>query len=74
MKKGGVRTTGSTVVTSSAWEPVVTAITGQISVTTVMTAVGVAAAVAIGFVFAWWGVRKATRMIMGSFRKGSINP
>lgn len=61
-------------MTASAWEPVITAITGQISVSTVMTAVAAAAVVAIGFVFAWWGLRKATKMIMGSFRKGSINP
>lgn len=61
------------VVGADAWAPVVTAITGQISVTNVMTAVAAVSAVAIGFVFAWWGARKATRVIMGGFRKGKIS-
>lgn len=62
------------VVGSDAWAPVVTAITGQISVANIMAAIASAAVVAIGFVFAWWGLRKVVRMIMGAFRKGRINP
>lgn len=52
---------------------VLTAITGQISVTTVISVVAGAIGAAIGLVFMWWGVRKLIRVIMGAFRKGRLS-
>ena len=52
---------------------VLTAITGQISVTTVVAVVAGAIGAAIGLVFMWWGVRKLIRVIMGAFRKGRLS-
>ena len=65
---------GSTAITSSAFSSVINAVTAQISVTTVMEVLAYAVPLCIGLVFAWWGVRKVTRMIMGAFRKGKLRP
>lgn len=50
------------------------AITAQVSVANIVGVLAAAAAIAITFVFMWWGVRKVTRMVMGSARSGSIRP
>ena len=68
--------TGSTftAVTYADFKSVIDAITAQISVTQVVGVLAAAAAIAITFVFMWWGVRKVTKMVMGSARSGKINP
>lgn len=47
-------------------------ITGQISVSTVVGVIGVAAAAAVGLVFMWWGGRKAVSMLMSAFKGGKL--
>lgn len=63
---------GSTAVGWSDLSDVLSAITGQISVTTVVAVVAGAIGAAIGLVFMWWGIRYLTRKLMGAFRKGRI--
>lgn len=60
------------VVTASDWASVITAMTSQISVTTVVGVLATLVAAGIGLVFLWWGVRKAVGSLMGSFRSGRI--
>ena len=71
--KGGIDE-ASSVVTFTTFKSVIDAITAQISVETIVGVLAAAAAIAITFVFMWWGVRKVTRMVMGSARSGSIKP
>lgn len=52
---------------------VLSAITAQISVTTVIAVVAGAIGASIGLVFMWWGVRKLIRVIMSAFRKGRLS-
>lgn len=52
---------------------VLSAITGQISVTTVIAVVAGAIGAAVGLVFMWWGVRKLIRVLMGAFRNGRLS-
>lgn len=59
-----------TAVSSSSFSGVISAITGQVSVSTVAEVLTYAVGIAIGLVFFWWGVRKALRMLMSAFRKG----
>lgn len=59
-------------ITSSSFSGVISAITAQISVTTVAEVLTYAAGLAITLVFFWWGVRKALRVLMGAFRKGRM--
>lgn len=52
---------------------VLSAITGQISVTTVIAVVAGAIGAAVGLVFMWWGVRKLIKVLMGAFRNGRLS-
>lgn len=62
----------STVVTANDWASVITAMTNQISVSTVVATLATLVTAGIGLVFMWWGVRKAVGSLMGSFRSGRI--
>lgn len=64
--------TTPTVVTASDWASVITAMTSQISVSTVVGVLATLVTAGIGLVFLWWGVRKAVGSLMGSFRSGRI--
>lgn len=59
-------------VTASDWSSVISAMTGQISVSTVVGVLATLVTAGIGLVFMWWGVRKAVGSLMGSFRSGRI--
>lgn len=62
----------TTVVTANDWAPVISAMTSQISVSTVVGVLATLVTAGIGLVFLWWGVRKAVGSLMGSFRSGRI--
>ena len=64
---------GTTVVSSTDWAPIITAMTAQISVTTVVGVISTAIGAGIGLVFMWWGGRKAVRTLMSAFRKGKVS-
>lgn len=63
----------ATVVTSADWSSVISALTGQISVSTVVGVLAVIAGACVGLAFMWWGVRKATRALMSAFKKGKVS-
>lgn len=63
---------GSTVVSASDWSSVITALTAQISVSTIVGVLATLVTTGIGLVFMWWGVRKALRSLMAAFRKGKM--
>ena len=63
---------GPKVVAASDWAAVITAMTSQISVSTVVGVLATLVTAGIGLVFMWWGVRKAVGSLMGSFRSGRI--
>lgn len=65
---------GGTAVGTSDFQGVLTAMQGQVSVSTVVGVLTAGATAAIGLVFMWWGVRKLTQMLFSSFRKGRMNP
>lgn len=61
-----------TAVTASDWASVISAMTSQISVSSVVNVLVTLVTAGIGLVFMWWGVRKAVGSLMGSFRSGRI--
>lgn len=63
---------GATVVTSAAWETVISAIAAQISVATIVEVLAAVVGVSIGFVFMWWGVRKVSRALINSAKSGKL--
>ena len=63
---------GSTAVTATDWASVITALTGQVSVSTVVAALATFVGAGVGLVFMWWGVRKGIRSLMAAFRGGKL--
>lgn len=63
----------ATVVDPSTYADVLTAMTGQISVTTIVGVLAAAIGASIGFVFLWWGVRKLMSTFFSGFRKGKAS-
>lgn len=66
-------TGGTTTVTANDWQPVIDALTAQVSVSTIVAVLAVVVAACVGLVFMWWGVRKAVRALMAAFRRGKIS-
>ena len=64
---------GASAVTAADWASVISAMTAQISVSTIVGVMATIVAACIGIVFMWWGVRKAVRALMAAFRKGKIS-
>lgn len=62
-----------TAVSSADWASVLSAMTGQISVSTVVAVLASTTGAAIGLVFMWWGVRKLARVLMAAFRRGKLS-
>lgn len=61
---------GSSVVTVADWAKVITDVTSQFSITQIVAVMSAIVVAGIGFVFLWWGARKAYRAIMSAVRKG----
>ena len=57
-------------VTSTTWADVITDVTTQFSITQVVGVMSSIVVAGIGFVFLWWGARKAYRAIMSAVRRG----
>lgn len=51
-------------------QPVIDAVTAQVSVTSVVGVLAAVMAICIGLVFMWWAIRKALRMIFAALRGG----
>ena len=60
-------------VTPADWASVISAMTAQISVTTIVGVLASVVTAGIGLVFLWWGVRKAARSLMAAFKKGRMS-
>ena len=65
-------TGGTTVVDPSAWESVITALSSQVSVSTIVGVIASVVGLSIGLVFMWWGVRKAKSALMSAAMKGKL--
>lgn len=63
-------TASGTKVTVSDWSKIITDVTGQFSVTEIVAVMSAIVVAGIGFVFLWWGARKAYRAIMAAVRRG----
>lgn len=63
----------TTVVSAADWSSVMTALTSQVSVSTIVGVLATLVTAGIGLVFMWWGVRKALKSLMAAFRKGKMS-
>ncbi len=62
--------TTSTTVTVADWAKVITDVTSQFSIVQIVAVMSAIVVAGIGFVFLWWGARKAFKAIMSAVRKG----
>lgn len=62
----------TSTVSSSDWQSIITAISNQISVSTIVAVIASCVTACVGLVFMWWGVRKVVRMIMTAFKRGKL--
>lgn len=60
-------------VAPTDWAAVIEGVTGQFSVANIVGTISAVVAAGIGFVFLWWGVRKAFNSIMGAVKNGSLS-
>lgn len=58
---------------AAAWQPVIDAMTAEVSVGTVVAVLAAAVTAGIALVFMWWAVRKTARVLMAAFRKGKLS-
>lgn len=65
--------TTQTIVTAADWQSIFTALTAQVSPTTIIAVLTTLVTAGIGLVFMWWGIRKALRSLMAAFRKGRMS-
>lgn len=63
----------ATTVTTTDFQSILTELQNQISVSTVVGVLVVAAGAAVGLAFMWWGVRKLVRVLMSAFKKGKVS-
>lgn len=64
--------TSTEVITADSWAPVITELTKQFSVSTIVSVLAVVIASCVGLAFMWWGVKYALRAIMKAFKKGKL--
>lgn len=64
--------TGTTVGWSDV-SSIISAITSQISVTSVVGVIAGALGISVGLAFMWWVARKGVRTLMSAFRKGKVS-
>lgn len=69
----GILASASSAVGPDAWSSVLSVLTSQISVSTIVAVLASVVGAAIGMVFMWWGVRKLARTLMAAFRKGKLS-
>lgn len=60
--------TAGTTVSSNDWASVISAMTGQISVSTVVEVIATIVGAGIGLVFMWFGVRKGVKSLLAAMR------
>ena len=60
----------SSTVSASDWSKLSTDVTAQFSVSTIVEVMSTIIIAGIGFVFLWWGARKAYRALMSAVRRG----
>lgn len=69
LSSGGGGTSG-TSVTASDWAQLIQDVIGQFSVSNIVQVMSTIIVAGIGFVFLWWGARKAYRALMSAVRRG----
>lgn len=68
-----VLATAEPAVSPTDWAAVISDVTTQFSVSNIVGTISAVVTAGIGFVFLWWGVRKAFNSIMGAVKNGTLS-
>lgn len=60
----------STAIGVTDIQTIINALTGQISVSTIVAVIAAVIGVTVGIAFMWWGARYASRKIMSALKRG----
>lgn len=63
---------GSSAIGYEDFSSIITALNGQISVTTIVAVIGAIIGITVAIGFAWWGARYGTRKLMGALKGGKV--
>lgn len=63
----------ATAISPTDWASVISGVTTQFSVANIVGTISAVVTAGIGFVFLWWGVRKAFNSIMGAVKNGTLS-
>ena len=61
-------------VSWSTFNDLITVLTTQISVSTIMAVIVGVVGITVGIAFMWWGARFASRKLMAALKKGKTGP
>lgn len=64
--------TGSSTIGYEDFSSIITALSGQISVSTIVAVIGAIIGITVAIGFAWWGARYGTRKLMGALKGGKV--
>lgn len=62
----------SSAIGYSDFSSIITALSGQISVSTIVTVIAAIIGITVGIGFMWWGARYGTRKLMGALKGGKV--
>lgn len=62
-----------TTIGYSDFSSIITAVTTQVNVANIVAVLASVVGIAIGLVFMWWGIRKATGIIMKAAKRGKLS-
>ena len=61
---------GATTISYSDFQSIISAMTGQISVSSIVGVIAAVVGVTVGIAFTWWGARYGSRKLMAALKKG----
>lgn len=64
--------TSSSTIGYSDFQAIISALSGQISVTTIVAVIAAIIGITVAIGFAWWGARYGTRKLMGALKGGKV--
>lgn len=63
---------GTSIVTASDFEGIITALQAQINVTTIVAVLSACIGAVIGICFLYWAIRKVVKMMMSALKRGKL--
>lgn len=64
--------TSSNTIGYQDFSSIITALSGQISVSTIVGVIAAIIGITVAIGFAWWGARYGTRKLMGALKGGKV--